>query len=357
MTDTEPYGARHFLRNLDPEGASERRRRLIPLLNGQGLEKGAYADLDQFQLGGILVYKTLVLARSPSESRPPSVYRLVWSGRYYDVWQRPDAYPPILAHTPLGDAVQPGGVPACSEVMRLAALAGPRAGWPRRRASRRSSVDFAGVPLPAGWASDAGGHVFPTKGAGAIGEGLHGASHRPLRPVAGRLVQGAAAPVHRRKARRRRARPADGDRATSRSARPCSGRRPPARAPLRRRRPPPRERRRQFGLGPLDPEPRPRGRAGRLRAVGRGEDALRPQPRLDRGYWGRRDLDRDPRAERRGRVALAVGKGRWIPYTAVYETSKFLGLELGAHHWWMPIRLKARISAYPQYWQSGACEE
>jgi hypothetical protein len=56
-------------------------------------------------------------------------------------------------------------------------------------------------------------------------------------------------------------------------------------------------------------------------------------------------------------VALAVGKGRWIPYTAVYETSKFLGLELGAHHRWMPIWLKQRISAYPQYWQSGACEE
>ncbi len=120
MTDTEPYGVRHFLRSMDPEGAADRRRRLIPLLDGQGLARGTYADLDQFQLAGILVYKTLVLARSPSESRPPSVYSLVWSGRNYDVWQRPDAYPPILAHTPLGDALQPGGVPTCGEVLRLA---------------------------------------------------------------------------------------------------------------------------------------------------------------------------------------------------------------------------------------------
>jgi hypothetical protein len=164
MTDPEPYGTRHFLRNLDPEGASERRRRVIPLLNGQGLAKGVYADLDQFQLGGILVYKTLVLDRSPSESRPPSVYRLVWSGRYYDVWQRPDAYPQILEHAPLGDSLQPGGVPGCSEVMRLAAVAGPSG---RLAAAPRTPgvvVDFAGVPLPNGWRSDAGGHVFPTKG-------------------------------------------------------------------------------------------------------------------------------------------------------------------------------------------------
>ena len=180
MTDTEPYGVRHFLRSMDPEGAADRRRRLIPLLDGQGLAKGTYADLDQFQLGGILVYKTLVLRRSPSESRPPSVYRLAWSGRYYDVWQRPDAQPRILAHTPLGDAVQPGAVPPCEEVMRLATLAGPSGRLAAPPRTPAVVVDFSGVPLPPGWESDAGGHVFPEKGAGAIGEGLH----RPPQPAA-----------------------------------------------------------------------------------------------------------------------------------------------------------------------------
>ena len=125
MTDTEQYGVRHFLRQMDPEGASERRRRLVPLLNGQPLAKGAYADLDQFRLDGILVYKTLVLPRSPVESRPPSIYQLVRSGRYYDVWQRPDTYPTILEHLPLGDSLQPGAVPRCSDVLRLAQRAGP----------------------------------------------------------------------------------------------------------------------------------------------------------------------------------------------------------------------------------------
>ena len=239
MTETEPYGVRHFLRNLDPEGAAERRRRLIPLLDGQGLAKGTYADLDRFQLDGILVYKTIVLARSPSESRPPSVYRLAWSGRYYDVWQRPIAPPRILAHTPLGDAVQPGAVPPCEEVMRLATQAGPSgllAAPPRTPAV---VVDFAGVPLPPGWESDAGGHVFPKKGAGGDREGLHRPPRRPVRPVARRLVQGPASPLRRRPARRRRTPSAErlGLRAARRGG--AQGRGPPAHAALRRRRPAP----------------------------------------------------------------------------------------------------------------------
>ena len=51
------------------------------------------------------------------------------------------------------------------------------------------------------------------------------------------------------------------------------------------------------------------------------------------------------------------GQRRWIPYAAVYETSKFLGLELGVRHRRLPIWLKERVSAYPQYWQSGLGEE
>jgi hypothetical protein len=172
MTDTEPYGARHFLRSIDPENASDRRTRLVPLVDGQGVAKGTYADLDQFQLDGILVYRTLVLARSPSESRPPSIYSLVWSGRYYDVWQRPDDSPPILAHVPLGDPLQPGGVAPCAEVRRLAALAGPTGRLAAPPRTPAVVVGFAGVPLPAGWVSDPEGHVFPRRGAGAIATGF-----------------------------------------------------------------------------------------------------------------------------------------------------------------------------------------
>jgi hypothetical protein len=87
MTEYQPYGVRHFLRQLDPEGASELRRRPVPLRNGRVLGKGEVASIDAFAPEAVLVYRTLVLLREDS-GRPPDAYRLVWSGRYYDVWQR-----------------------------------------------------------------------------------------------------------------------------------------------------------------------------------------------------------------------------------------------------------------------------
>ena len=161
MTDPQQYGVRHFLRQMDPEGASERRRRLVPLLNGQPLEKGAYADLDQFRLDGILVYKTLVLPHSPVESRPPSIYQLVRSGRYYDVWQRPDTYPTILEHLPLGDSLQPGAVPRCSDVLRLAQRAGPGGRLAAAPRSPVTAVTLSSARYPGAWSADANGALYP----------------------------------------------------------------------------------------------------------------------------------------------------------------------------------------------------
>ena len=103
MTEFNPYGVRHLLRKVDAEGASELRIRPIPLRNGQLLAKAATANIDEFDQGALRVYRTLVLRRSPAESRPPSDYRLVSSGRWYDVWQRDGAASQVLEHLPLGD--------------------------------------------------------------------------------------------------------------------------------------------------------------------------------------------------------------------------------------------------------------
>ena len=46
-----------------------------------------------------------------------------------------------------------------------------------------------------------------------------------------------------------------------------------------------------------------------------------------------------------------TGRRRWIPYAAVYELAKFLGLQLGAHHERLPLWAKRRISFYPDYWE------
>lgn len=125
MTDYSPYGARHFLRESEAESASELRTRVDPLLSGQPLAKATTADIDQFQTGPLLVYRTLVLRRSPVASRPPSPYTLKLRDRFWEVWQRPAlAGPTVLSHLPLGDPVEPGGVPSCAAVRRLAGTPG-----------------------------------------------------------------------------------------------------------------------------------------------------------------------------------------------------------------------------------------
>jgi glycosyltransferase involved in cell wall biosynthesis len=49
-----------------------------------------------------------------------------------------------------------------------------------------------------------------------------------------------------------------------------------------------------------------------------------------------------------------TGQRRWIPYAAVYELAKFLGLQAGARHRMLPLSLKRRWSFYPGYWESRA---
>jgi hypothetical protein len=125
MTDYSPYGARHFLRESEAESASELRTRVDPLLSGQPLEKATTADIDKFQTGPLLVYRTLVLRRSPVASRPPSPYTLKLRDRFWEVWQRQvQTSPTVLSHLPLGDPVEPGGVPSCAAVLRLAGTPG-----------------------------------------------------------------------------------------------------------------------------------------------------------------------------------------------------------------------------------------
>ncbi|HEX6785554.1 MAG TPA: hypothetical protein VF076_00035, partial [Acidimicrobiales bacterium] len=88
MTEYQPYGVRHFLRRLDPEGASELRRRLVPLADGRVLGKGETAPIDAFAPDTVRVYRSLVLLRATG-GLPPTPFRLVRRGTYYDVWQRP----------------------------------------------------------------------------------------------------------------------------------------------------------------------------------------------------------------------------------------------------------------------------
>ncbi len=163
-TDYDPYGARHFLRSMDAEGASELRARPVSLRAGGLLGKGASADIDEFQLPDVLVYRTLVIRRSPAASRPPSVYRPVAFGRYYEVWQRPaSGFPQIIEHLSLGDRFHAAAVPRCADVLRLAQLAGTRGRLAAVFRPANVAIDLNGsFPEPVGDFGEAGGLEYPT---------------------------------------------------------------------------------------------------------------------------------------------------------------------------------------------------
>ncbi|MGD0166184.1 MAG: hypothetical protein ABSC51_02685 [Gaiellaceae bacterium] len=170
MTEYQPYGVRHFLRRLDAEGASELRARPVLLNNGTMLGKAEFADLDRFAISSLLVYRTIVLHTSPVESRPPAPYSLVWQGRYYEVWQRPDpSAPQVLEHLGLGDALHAAAVPACADILRLGTVAA-RAGGRLVAVPRANGVllPLARTEHPAGWSSDSTGQMVVPTSAGVL---------------------------------------------------------------------------------------------------------------------------------------------------------------------------------------------
>ena len=139
FNEYEIYGDRHFLRAGAPGEPAEYRTPLLATLSGAILTKAAWADIDSFPLPTLAPYRSLVIRVSPVESRPPSIYNLVWSRRYYQLWQQP-AHPTnrVIEHVPLGDSnkldycgaaenaafaplcsIQPASVPSCPEVLAL----------------------------------------------------------------------------------------------------------------------------------------------------------------------------------------------------------------------------------------------
>ena len=105
INEYEVYADRHFLRDGAPVEPAEYRTATLPLRNGAILTKGGSADLDSFPLSTLLPYRSIVVRRSPVQSRPPSIYRLVWQGRYYELFQRPaEPTATILEHVPYGDS-------------------------------------------------------------------------------------------------------------------------------------------------------------------------------------------------------------------------------------------------------------
>jgi hypothetical protein len=143
-TDSQPFAHDHFLRNAAPDRFT--------------------ADVDRFSLQTILKYRTLVVRRSPLASRPPSTYRLVSSGRYYEIWQRAKTGRRTIEHLPLGSPLEPTARPTCADIRRLAGRAGRRG---LLAAVRRPAAIVLRPPrdvLPSGWKAVDAGKSSPTPG-------------------------------------------------------------------------------------------------------------------------------------------------------------------------------------------------
>ena len=116
--------ARHFLAPLDAQGAGELRHDLIPMYDGNGLDKGAFADVDAFPVSSLAQFPTLVLRNDLAASRPPSSYANARAGTYYNVWVRSANAPGIITHWPLGTILDPAASAPCATVKAAVSAAG-----------------------------------------------------------------------------------------------------------------------------------------------------------------------------------------------------------------------------------------
>jgi len=140
INEYDVYANADFLRAGAPTGPAEYRPLTLPMRSGESLTESAWADIDSFPLSTLEPYRSIVTRRSPAESRPPSIYQLVWQGAYYQLWQRP-AVPStrVLEHVPLGESnalpycgsaehgapteplcsANPVAIPPCSQIRTL----------------------------------------------------------------------------------------------------------------------------------------------------------------------------------------------------------------------------------------------
>src|SRR5207245_8538305 len=58
-------------------------------------------ELERFPSASLLAYPLIITRRDPGGIRPPSAYRLLWQGAYYQAWGRRPRAPAALASSTL----------------------------------------------------------------------------------------------------------------------------------------------------------------------------------------------------------------------------------------------------------------
>jgi hypothetical protein len=120
LTDFDEY-AIYLMRDSLPEGPGFAYRGPFALVGGGEPPYGHSYDLDSIAQRTLQRYRLIVMRNSPTWSRPPSNYALIWSGLSYQVWRRAGTAP--LAHLSLGGGLQPVAQAPCARVRTMAQAA------------------------------------------------------------------------------------------------------------------------------------------------------------------------------------------------------------------------------------------
>jgi hypothetical protein len=125
---------------------------------------GGYRDaveLERLPPADLLSYPLIVTRRDPAAARPPSSYRLLWEGAYYQVWgRRPGAQAAIADLKLAGSRAD-----RCAEISRLAPLArANRAELIAAASPELIPISLAHASRPRGWRRDREGLAITTPG-------------------------------------------------------------------------------------------------------------------------------------------------------------------------------------------------
>ena len=122
---------------------------------------GDPVDLDRVRPSALLAYPLIIARRDPAASRPPSAYRLLWQGSYYQVWGRRPGAPAAAAHVALA------GSPSlqCARIAGIARRAGAAGGrLVAAEAPELVEISLAGAAHPARWGHERHGLVMSAPG-------------------------------------------------------------------------------------------------------------------------------------------------------------------------------------------------
>lgn len=127
--------ALYALREMTPDGPgfAFKNEKLLVLHDGSFPALGYSYDLDRLPPWNVPKYPMIVARRTPEQSWPPSGYRRVYAGRWYDVFERERERPRVLEHFAASNTLSAGGFVACNEVKRIAGVARRHGGELRAR--------------------------------------------------------------------------------------------------------------------------------------------------------------------------------------------------------------------------------